>query len=317
MSEILSMSPERLAMIPAGLRASWTRSGSVYAIPPMSEGCVELLCGAELRQACARMGPLMKTTGPELDRLHGIVSTLDYMVLLSDPNGIVLARRGDPPHEKGHRRWHLWPGACWSEKQVGTNGIGTSLAEGRPVTVHMNQHWLLNLRYLACSAVPFYGPDGRVAGALDASSTHPDPEGRIAIMMEAVLVDAARRIERRSFLDAYKSHTIVLLGGSNDISLPMVALDEARVVVGATFAARQMLKLDDSDRNICFDLGTRGRGVPDFQEAERAVIEGALAMSGGKVAPAARLLGVSRSTLHRKIRAMEESVVEGGVSRRH
>lgn len=317
MSEILSMSPERLAMIPAGLRASWTRSGSVYAIPPMSEGCVELLCGAELRQACARMGPLMKTTGPELDRLHGIVSTLDYTVLLSDPNGIVLARRGDPPHEKGHRRWHLWPGACWSEKQVGTNGIGTSLAEGRPVTVHMNQHWLLNLRYLACSAVPFYGPDGRVAGALDASSTHPDPEGRIAIMMEAVLVDAARRIERRSFLDAYKSHTIVLLGGSNDISLPMVALDEARVVVGATFAARQILKLDDSDRNVCFDLGTRGRGVPDFQEAEWAVIEGALAMSGGKVAPAARLLGVSRSTLHRKIRAMEESAVEGGVSRRH
>ncbi|NLI27039.1 MAG: GAF domain-containing protein [Acetobacter sp.] len=317
MSETLSMSPDRLAMIPAGLRASWTRSGSVYAIPPMSEGCVELLCGAELRQACARMGPLMKTTGPELDRLHGIVSTLDYTVLLSDPNGIVLARRGDPPHEKGHRRWHLWPGACWSEKQVGTNGIGTSLAEGRPITVHMNQHWLLNLRYLACSAVPFYGPDGRVAGALDASSTHPDPEGRIAIMMEAVLVDAARRIERRSFLDAYKSHTIVLLGGSNDISLPMVALDEARVVVGATFAARQMLKLDDSDRNVCFDLGTRGRGVPDFQEAERAVIEGALAMSGGKVAPAARLLGVSRSTLHRKIRAMEASIVEGGVSRRH
>lgn len=317
MSETLSMSPDRLAMIPAGLRASWTRSGSVYAIPPMSEGCVELLCGAELRQACARMGPLMKTTGPELDRLHGIVSTLDYTVLLSDPNGIVLARRGDPPHEKGHRRWHLWPGACWSEKQVGTNGIGTSLAEGRPITVHMNQHWLLNLRYLACSAVPFYGPDGHVAGALDASSTHPDPEGRIAIMMEAVLVDAARRIERRSFLDAYKSHTIVLLGGSNDISLPMVALDEARVVVGATFAARQMLKLDDSDRNVCFDLGTRGRGVPDFQEAERAVIEGALAMSGGKVAPAARLLGVSRSTLHRKIRVMEASIVEGGVSRRH
>lgn len=124
-------------------------------------------------------------------------------------------------------------------------------------------------------------------------------------MMEAVLVDAARRIERRSFLHAYGSHTVVLLGESNDISLPMVALDESRVVVGATFAARQMLKLDDADCNVCFDLGTRGRGVPDFQEAERAVIEGALAMSGGKVAPAARLLGISRSTLHRKIKAME------------
>ncbi|MCH4092533.1 helix-turn-helix domain-containing protein [Acetobacter sp.] len=305
MSENVLITPDRLAMIPAALRVSWTRCASAYAISPMEEGCVELLCGAELRQACARMGPLMKTAGPELDRLHGIVSTLDYTVLLADPNGIVLARRGDPPQEKGNRRWHLWPGACWSEKRAGTNGIGTSLVEGRPVTVHMDQHWLLSLRYLACSAVPFYGPDGRVAGALDASSTRPDPEGRIAIMMEAVLVDAARRIERRSFLDAYGSHTIVLLGESSDISLPMVALDESRVVVGATFAARQMLKLGDAGCNVCFDLGTQGRGVPDFQEAERAVIEGALAMSGGKVAPAARLLGVSRSTLHRKIRAME------------
>ncbi|MFT8804172.1 MAG: helix-turn-helix domain-containing protein [Acetobacter aceti] len=305
MSETILITPDRLAMIPTSLRASWSRCASLYAIPPTGEGCIELLCGAELRQACGRMGPLMKTAEPELDRLHGIVSTLDYTVLLSDPNGIVLARRGDPPQEKGSRRWHLWPGARWSEKRVGTNGLGTCLAEDRPVTVHMDQHWLLSLRYLACSAVPFYGPDGRVAGALNVSSTRPDPEGRIAIMMEAVLVDAARRIERRSFLHAYGSHTVVLLGESSDISLPMVALDESRVVVGATFAARQLLKLDDADSNVCFDLGTQGRGVPDFQEAERAVIEGALAMSGGKVAPAARLLGISRSTLHRKIRAME------------
>ena len=305
MSETILVTPDRLAMIPAALRASWTRCASHYAIPPTGEGCIELLCGAELRQACARMGPLMKTTEPELDRLHGIIQRGDNAVLLADPNGIILTRRGDSLQEKGNRRWHLWPGASWSEKQVGTNGIGTCLVENRPVTVHMDQHWLLSLRYLACSAVPFYGPDGRVAGALNVSSTRPDPEGRIAIMMEAVLVDAARRIERRSFLHAYGSHTVVLLGESNDISLPMVALDEARVVVGATFAARQMLKLGDADSHVCFDLGTRGRGVPDFQEAERAVIEGALAMSGGKVAPAARLLGISRSTLHRKIRAME------------
>ncbi|NHN88299.1 GAF domain-containing protein [Acetobacter conturbans] len=305
MTEPVLVSADRLAMLPVGLRASWIRCASTYTIPPGSKGAMTSLCGAELRQACSRMGTLMKIAEPELDRLHGIVSTLDYTVLLADTDGIVLARRGDMPQAPGHRRWHLWPGACWAEKMVGTNGIGTCLAEGRPVSVHMDQHWRLALRYLACSAVPFYGPDGRMAGALDVSSTRPDPEGRVAVMMEAVLVDAARRIERCSFLQAYRSQTIVLLGEGGDVSLPMVALDEARVVVGATFAARQMLKLGEGSRNICFDLGTRGRGVPDFQEAERTVVEGALAMSGGKVAPAARLLGVSRSTLHRKIRAMQ------------
>ncbi len=307
MSEAILIPDERLAALPSLVAASWTRCATVYRLDPAVRASPELLCRAELRQACGRMGPLMKVAEPELDRLHGIVSTLDYTVLMSDAEGVVLVHRGDQPQEKGHRRWHLWPGARWAEREAGTNGIGTSLFEGRPVTVHMEQHWRLDLRYLACSAVPFYGPDGRVAGALDASSTHPDPDGRIAVMMEAVLIDAARRIERRSFLEAFRRQTVVLLGESSEVSLPMVALDEARVVVGATFAARTLLGLhENSSASVCFDLGTRGRGIPDFHEAERTVIEGALAMSGGKIAPAARLLGISRSTLHRKIRGMQE-----------
>ncbi|GBQ21444.1 transcriptional regulator [Acetobacter estunensis NRIC 0472] len=304
MAEPVMVTDERLAMLPAPLRASWHRCATQYVLPPAAEGPIHLLCGAEIRQACARMGPLLKVAEAELERLHGIVSTLDYSVLLADPQGIVLTRRGDAPQERGHKRWHLWPGAKWAESVAGTNGIGTCLMEGRPVTVHMDQHWRLALRYLTCSAVPFYGPDGRLAGALDVSSTRPDPEGRVATMMEAVLVDAARRIERRSFLDAFKGYTVVLLGASDDISLPMVALDEAHVVVGATYAARLMLDLKDDGPQVCFDLATHGQGVPSFPDAERSVIEGALAMSKGKVAPAARLLGVSRSTLHRKMKML-------------
>ncbi|GBR07040.1 helix-turn-helix domain-containing protein [Acetobacter oeni] len=308
MSEAILIPDDRLAALPPHIAASWTRCATVYRLDPNQRVSPELLCGAELRQACSRMGSLMKIAEPELDRLHGIVSTLDYTVLMADAQGVILTSRGNHPLEKGHRRWHLCPGARWSEREAGTNGVGTSLVEGKPVTVHMEQHWRLGLRYLACSAVPFYGPDGQLTGVLDTSSTRPDPGGRIAFMMEAVLIDAARRIERRSFLEAFRDQTVVLLGESNEVSLPMVALDESRVVVGATFAARPMLGLNgNSNSSICFDLGTRGRGVPDFHEAERAVIEGALAMSGGKIAPAARLLGISRSTLHRKIRAMQEN----------
>ncbi|NHO32139.1 helix-turn-helix domain-containing protein [Acetobacter fallax] len=309
MSEAILIPDERLAALPPLIRASWTRCATLYRLDQNEQKSPELLCGAELRQACSRVGPLMKIAEPELDRLHGIVSTLDYTVLMADAQGVVLANRGDYPLEKGHRRWHLWPGARWVEMEVGTNGIGTALVEGKPVTVHMEQHWRLGLRYLTCSAVPFYGPDGRVAGVLDASSTRPDPGGRIAVMMEAVLIDAARRIERRSFLEAFRNQTVVILGETSEISLPMVALDEARVVVESTFAARSMLGLSETSASVCFDLGTRSHGVPDFQEAERTVIEGALAMSGGKVSPAARLLGISRSTLHRKIRTMQHQQI--------
>ncbi|GBQ94095.1 transcriptional regulator [Acetobacter nitrogenifigens DSM 23921 = NBRC 105050] len=307
MHDVITIPEERFAGLKPPLRASWSRCAGDYRMDPAHQVGADLLCGAELRQACSRMGALMKTADPELDRLHGIVSTLEYTVLLSDAEGVVVSRRGDGPFEKGCRRWHLWPGARWGEGEAGTNGIGTCLVEGAPVTVHMEQHWRLGLRYLACTAVPFFGPDGRVAGALDASSIRPDPTGRVAVMMEAVLIDAARRIERRSFIEAFSSHSIVLLGEGDGVSLPMVALDEAKVVVGATHAARVKLGLGDRPGgDVCFDLGARGMGAPDFMEAERAVIEGALAMAGGKVSPAARLLGVSRSTLHRKIKALRE-----------
>lgn len=287
------------------IRKSWRRCAEDYGIAAESTLAHDILCSAELRQAREGMGVTMKIADPELDRLHGIVSTLDYNVLLADPAGIVVARRGAPPLEKGCRRWHLWPGANWAETHAGTNGIGTCLVEGVPVTVHRDQHWCTGLRYLTCSAVPFYGPDGRVAGALDASSIRSDPSGRAGLMMEAVLIDAARRLERRSFLEAFRNRTVLLLGEGNGISLPMIALDDNRIVVGATYAARAMLDMENPEvASVCFDLGARAAGVPDFQEAERTVIEGALAMSQGKIAPAARLLGVSRSTLYRKLRTL-------------
>ncbi len=294
--------------LPPLIRKSWRRCAEDYGIATDSRLNTDILCAAELRQAREHMGVTMKIADPELDRLHGIVSTLDYNVLLTDPAGIVVARRGAPLFEKGCRRWHLWPGANWAESVAGTNGIGTCLVEGQPVTVHRDEHWCTGLRYLTCSAVPFYGPDGCVAGALDASSIRSDPSGRAALMMEAVLIDAARRLERRSFLEAFRNKTVLLLGDGNGISLPMIALDDTRIVVGATYAARSLLGIENTDvASMCFDLGARAAGVPDFQEAERTVIEGALAMVQGKIAPAARLLGVSRSTLYRKLKALNPS----------
>lgn len=176
----VTVSDSQLAVLSARLRPSWLRCANDYNLPASAISLDTLLCAAELRQARARMGVTMRICDPELDRLQAIVSTLDYNVLLADPQGIVVAHRGDAPQEKGCRRWHLWSGANWNEAHVGTNGIGTCLVEQVPVTVHREQHWSMDLRYLSCSAVPFYGPDGQLAGALDASSTRPGPRSVLA-----------------------------------------------------------------------------------------------------------------------------------------
>ena len=46
------------------------------------------------------------------------------------------------------------PGACWSEAQVGTNAIGTAIAEGAAVEVRGAEHYANPHRILNCSAAP-------------------------------------------------------------------------------------------------------------------------------------------------------------------
>ncbi|WNM08839.1 helix-turn-helix domain-containing protein [Komagataeibacter nataicola] len=84
----------------------------------------------------------------------------------------------------------------------------------------------------------------------------------------------------------------------------MMALNRERHVVGATHAARAQMGLPPAcDVSLCLMEETAPRSP--LREAQAMAIRTALASAGGKVAVAARMLGISRSTLHRKLRALD------------
>ena len=78
------------------------------------------------------------------------------------------------------------------------------------------------------------------------------------------------------------------------------------MVVGATHAARLACGVTDAmlDRMVPAQaiLSPRSDDTEDLDAAERGVLQRALARAGGNVSAAAKALGVSRATLHRKIR---------------
>jgi transcriptional regulator of acetoin/glycerol metabolism len=45
-------------------------------------------------------------------------------------------------------------GSCWSEQQVGTNGIGTAIVAERPVWIRGREHYAEPLTTLASAAAP-------------------------------------------------------------------------------------------------------------------------------------------------------------------
>ncbi|MFT8634266.1 GAF domain-containing protein [Novacetimonas hansenii] len=301
--------PNETPMLPTQgeLEASWRRCGHDYALDPVAPWMPQVLCDAELRQCCQRSGALLRHAEAAMAQLHTMLSPLGYATLLADADGVVLAHRVDPAIRRGSRRWCLWPGAVWDETHGGTNGVGTCLAEGRPVAVHGTQHWRTTLRGLACIATPIHDALGRVAGVINASSFHPAQDGRETALISAIVTQAARQVEHTAFMNRYHGHAIMLLGEGHDGSVPMIALDSDRVVVGATHAARAHMGIAPAqDLNFCLLADTQDTMAEggELRHAQKMAIRSALASARGKVAVAARMLGISRSTLHRKMRML-------------
>jgi transcriptional regulator of acetoin/glycerol metabolism len=119
--------------------------------------------------------------------------------------------------------------------------------------------------------------------------------------------ETAKRIEKRSFHSFFSRNLILALPeGVDDVSAPLLALDSDRQIVGATLGARLALGLNDQAQIGSIALNDILFAAPPAElsslaDGERMVITGALAQTQGNVTAAAALLGISRSTLHRKI----------------
>ena len=61
---------------------------------------------------------------------------------------------------------HAAEGFDYSEDSVGTNGLGTSMVEGRALLIAGSQHYNDALAALACAAAPVYTPTGAVIGSI-------------------------------------------------------------------------------------------------------------------------------------------------------
>jgi transcriptional regulator of acetoin/glycerol metabolism len=289
----------------SALAASWRRSMSLYGLDPEDVGRPQTLTDAQLHEARQAMEPMTRAAQGVLDRLFLAVGDTGCCILLTNADGVPLERRGAAADDDIFRRWGLWPGAIWSEAVEGTNGIGTALAEHRPLTIHRDQHFHTRNTALSCTSHPIHDHLGRLAGLLDVSSCRADATEGMLGLIAAAVADAARAIEAQTFRQAFSQARIVLAGDTVERNTAaLLAVDRDDLVIGATRAAR--LALSITDERIAAQLAASevlGAGCVETEllEAERGAVRRALARSGGNVSAAARALGVSRATLHRKL----------------
>jgi transcriptional regulator of acetoin/glycerol metabolism len=310
--KVYALTQDKSAGANSPITASWRRCLTKHGLAPEEKRSPVQLTDGEFRDAVERSGHVVEEASPELDWLFGMVGKAGCCLVFTDSDGVVLERRGVAAEDKDFRALGLWTGALWSEASVGTNGIGTALADGRMITVFRDQHFLSTNIGLSCASAPVRDHRGQIVAAIDISTARRDATEMIMPVLAQAARDAAGRIEVNLFRRAYHDARIVLVNCVGHSGSALLAVDRDDMVLGATRAARLALKIDD---------GMISHGIPasdllhesadhdgrDLVEAERAALRRALSRNNGNVSLTAQMLGISRATLHRKINRLSMS----------
>ena len=292
----------------SALVASWRRSSRLHHLDPAGHRPPTRLTDAELHRARERIAPLLAAAQPAMDRLYQAVGAAGCCVLLADGEGVPVDRRGTLADDATFQSWGLWTGAVWSEELEGTNGIGTCLVEQRALTIDRDQHFFTRNTLLSCTAVPIHDEHGRLAGVLDVSSCRADRTDAFSNLIALAAGEAARRIESDLFRRAFAHARIVLTPATEGQPGGLVAVDADDLVIGATRSARVGLGIAPGRPLQPVPAADLLGGEPahdHLASGQRAVLQRALLRAGGNVSAAAKALGVSRATLHRKLKRFE------------
>src|SRR5215467_8101948 len=224
---------------------SWKRSANNHGVNPDSSEAPRILMSHELKELREPLDQLILSAQEEIDRLYKVVREAGYTLLFCNTAGVAVEHRGDESDASRFKYWGTWLGGIWSEALEGTNGIGTCIAEERPVTVHRGQHYRSRHINLSCSGAPIFDVDGRLIAVLDVSAIDPERSERAHALTGALTVASAHAIEERFFREQFRREWIVAAPPLEEGATMLLAVDDNQRVIGANRTARASLLLDD------------------------------------------------------------------------
>jgi transcriptional regulator of acetoin/glycerol metabolism len=184
---------------------SWARCMNEHGLDPRQRRRPPVLGGDEMPGRRSRMADVIDCARYEMTTLYQQMGDSQSAVVLTDMQGVILHMVSSQEFERMAQPLGLEIGAVWSEKEAGTNGMGTCVAEAQPVVVQQTDHFLSQYTGLTCSAVPIYDPQGRMLAVLDVSSSSTQAQQHLLVLLGMT----ARMIENRLMDTRYpESHPI-------------------------------------------------------------------------------------------------------------
>jgi len=195
--------------ISSAIGASWRRCMIDYSLDPARNQEPFVLDGNTLKEYRDRHEYLIQVASAEIDWLYDHIAMSGCALLLTDAGGIVLYEKADPTILETFRMAGLQLGADWSELRQGTNGMGTCIAENRPIIVHRDEHFRSCHIGLSCTAAPIHDPDGSLVAVLDASTLNAQGTRDTQTHVMALVHLSAKLIEKCLFLRHFQRSSVL------------------------------------------------------------------------------------------------------------
>ena len=227
------------------VRESWLRCIEDYGMDPARREAAHVITEAQLREHRDQSERLIATARSGLQALFRQVVGQNYVLLLSDADGICVDFFGDQQFEHELRASGLTLGSDWSENLAGTCGVGSCIYTGQPVTVHQSDHFGIDHTGLSCTAAPIYDSFGQLVAVLDISLLlSPTAKSSQTLAMNLV-TSSARRIEMANLMAASRRDWVLRIAGHPEFldvdPEAAVSLDGSGRIIGLTHGAEAML----------------------------------------------------------------------------
>lgn len=239
----------------------------------------ELVAAARRRSRAVGREPGMplearQVTGEELDRrLHAsraLISVaarhlawlssfslrLAHTLALADREGVLLLVNGSPADVL--QRGPALPGCVWSERELGPNGIGTCLAENRPLCLRGVEHFAPSLQPFCCAAAPIRSPSGGLVGAIGLSTLQEDGcEDRLDLVTYVASVIeqelAAREAAREAARNADSLRVMARLSAfaAHELATPLSALAHSLELLSNQALDEKARRVTERCRRLC------------------------------------------------------------------
>jgi transcriptional regulator of acetoin/glycerol metabolism len=227
--------------IAEAVRCSWNRCLTTYALDALQPKKPNQVERGDLGARKERLGSLLSIARVEMASLARLMQNSQYGIMLTDWDGVIVSYAGDTGFAVTARRSGFREGVMWSERELGTNGMGTCIVTQRPIVIHRRDHFLVQNTQLTCSAAPIFDMQGKLLATLDISGASSKAQTHTLALVDI----AAQNIENRALLEACKKFALLRFHRLPEfVSTPgegVLAFDEAGTIRGANRGALKLL----------------------------------------------------------------------------